>query len=193
MASLPAASRSSQAGSHSHGGDDLIAAGQHDQAVQTLALGHDLHTVGNQVAGRQHEAHTLVALSLAVAQGDGVELEGLAPRGDDTLLHGGGQLPQVFVAGMHLVPGVDDADEGLFDLLLAHAQGVQQGAVARTDNALGHLLVAQLFDFFTHVDILLISGVHSHCVVFILPLHSSEVKHIIIVVSSIKIEDKRGM
>ena len=61
---------------HQHAGDDLIAVGDEDQRVEGMGFGHDFHGVGNQLAAGQAVFHAGVVHGDAVADADGIELEG---------------------------------------------------------------------------------------------------------------------
>ncbi len=66
----------------------------------------------------------------AVVDGDGVEFGAPAARGVDHLLHPLANLVQVDVPGHELGEAVDDGDDGLFEISLAHSVGAPEGARA---------------------------------------------------------------
>ena len=114
-------------GAHHHAGHHLVAGGQHDHALQAVELGHGLHLAGHQVPGGQGIAVAGGVAAHAVADAGDGQLQGQAARPIDLLLELSDQLlVKGEVAGVHLVPGVDDADDGPLRVLLAHAHGVQQ-------------------------------------------------------------------
>ena len=116
-------------GGHEHAGDDLVARGHEHESVEGVRLRHRLDRIGDQLAARQRVQHAAMVHGEAVADAHDPELErratGLAHAGLDGL----DDAAQVHVPGHHLVEGVGYADEGLFHLGVAHAQGAQQRAV----------------------------------------------------------------
>ena len=75
--------------------------------------------------------HAPVAHGDAVADADGVKLEGDPPRHPDPGLDRLGDLVEVDVARYELVPGVDDRDEGAVHLLVYEAGALEEGPVGR--------------------------------------------------------------
>ena len=124
-------------GDHQHAGDDLVAAGEHHHAVELMGLDHVLGGVGDEFPAGQGIAHPFVPLADAVADGDGAELPGDAPRLDDPLLNEVRQLPQVEVAWYHLSERVDHCDHGFAQVLPVQTGAVQQRPVSRPLNPVG--------------------------------------------------------
>ena len=114
---------------HQHPGDDLVAVGDEDQAVERVGHDHRFDGVGDQFAGAQRVLHPLVAHDDAVAYPDREELDGRAPRHPDAGLDRLGDLVQMEMAGDDLVGGVGDADHRPFDLPIRQSQRLEQGAV----------------------------------------------------------------
>ncbi len=75
----------------------------------------------------------------AVGHGDGAEFARRAAGFLDALLRRLRLAHQGDVAGRGFVPAGGDADEGLVDLLLGQAHGVEIGAVRRPLRPLGHM------------------------------------------------------
>ena len=114
---------------HQVSGHDGVARGEHHHAVEEVALGGDLHLVGDRVA--RGDLHVLRVLQHhAVADAGGHHLHGEPARVAHALLHALGERLQVHVAGVVLVPAVDDADERTRLLLGADAHAAQQTAAA---------------------------------------------------------------
>ena len=111
-----------------HTGGDLVTVRDADQRVGTVRVDHVLDRVSNQVAGRQRVQHAVVAHRDTVINGDGVEFLGdaasLTNRAGDQLTH----VLQVHVAGHELGEGVRDSNNGLAEIVIAHAGGTPQGA-----------------------------------------------------------------
>ena len=80
-------------GSHEQAGDDLVAAAHVDDAVKAV-LTHDLGLagIGDDLAMGKAVVHAGMALCQAVADGDGVELDGLTAGLEDALLDLLGEL-----------------------------------------------------------------------------------------------------
>ena len=112
---------------HQHAGHHLVAGGHDDHAFQHVQFRHGLHLAGNQVTGGQ-----------GVAVAGGVAADAVTDAGDgqfqrqtaffiDFLLHLGDEcLVKGKMAGVHLVPGVDQADDGALGVLFRNAHGVEQ-------------------------------------------------------------------
>ena len=151
-------------GRHQHGGHDLVTAADEHQTVQLVAGGVHVDGVGDDLPAGQHAAHTHVALGEAVADGDGVDLEGDAPRLQNAVPHQLAQPVQMDVAGVHLVIGVDDADEGLGQVLIVQPHAPQMGPGACHTQTVYHLGTGILGIFINeiqclfHGSCLLVSG-----------------------------------
>ena len=116
-------------GRHEHARDDLVAVGHQDQAVHGVGHGHDLDGVGDELPGGQGIFHALVVHGQAVADADDPELQGGAAGQAHPRLGGLGDLVQVEMAGDEFVKGIGHADDGLVDLPVGEAHGLEQGAV----------------------------------------------------------------
>ncbi|KAK1526013.1 uncharacterized protein CCOS01_08431 [Colletotrichum costaricense] len=114
-----------------HGDGDaghvLVAAGQGDVSVVPLAVHDGLDGVGDDLAGLEGVAHALCAHGDAVRDTNGVELVGDEAGVLDGLADEVGEVEQVHVAGVALVPDGRDADLGLVHVVLGQAGGVQHG------------------------------------------------------------------
>ena len=98
---------------HDPAGNRLVAADQHDQAVEAVAARDELDRVGDHLAADERGAHALGAHRDAVGDRHRVELHRRAAGGADARLDVLGQRPQVQVARADFDPGVGDADERL--------------------------------------------------------------------------------
>ena len=111
-----------------HTGGDLVTVRDADQRVGTVRVDHVLDRVSNQIAGRQRVEHTVVTHRDTVINSDGVKFLGdaasLTNRAGDQLTH----VLQVHVAGHELGEGVRDSNNGLAEVVIAHAGGTPQGA-----------------------------------------------------------------
>ena len=92
----------------------------------------------------------------AVADADDVELQRHAPGLPHAELDLLGDGAQVHVAGYELVVGVGDADEGPADVVSAHSQGAQEGAV-RCPGGPGEETLTAVVQ-----DMLLVTGAPAH-------------------------------
>ncbi len=110
---------------HDAAGHVLVAAGQGDEAVVPLGGHHRLDGVGDDFAGLQRVAHAVGAHADAVADADGVEAHAHQIGRFDAFFHFGGQVEQVHVAGVALVPDAGNAHLGLVHVGSAHAGAVE--------------------------------------------------------------------
>ncbi len=122
-------------GRHQHAGDDLVAVGDADHAVEGVGGHHRLDAVGDQLAAGQGELHALVPHRDAVVHADGVELERHAAGGADRVLHQLAEALQVHVAGHDVHVGIHDCDERLVHVFVTHAGRLEQRAVRRALDA----------------------------------------------------------
>ncbi len=129
-------------GRHEHAGDDLVAVGHQDEAVHGMGRGHDLDGVGDELPGRQGIFHAGVVHGQAVADADDAELQGGAAIEAHPGLGRLGDLVQVDVAGDEFVKGIGHADNGLVDLPVGQAHGLEEGAVGIFLQALFHQVAA---------------------------------------------------
>ena len=124
-------------GGHQHAGQRLVAAGERDHPVEALGLHDGLDGVGDDLAAHQREVHALVAHRDAVGDRDGAELQRVAAAGVHALLGRAGQPLQRQVAGRDLVPARGDADLGLREVLVGHADRAQHPAGGGALEAVG--------------------------------------------------------
>ena len=112
---------------HEHAGNHLVAGSHNDHAFQHIQLGHSLHLAGDQVTGGQGvPVAGGVAADTVTNAGNG-QLQGQAAGLVDFLLHLGNEiLVEGEMAGIHLVPGVHQADDGPLGVLLRDSHGVKQ-------------------------------------------------------------------
>jgi hypothetical protein len=89
----------------------LLARGQADQPVQPVGPRGQFHRGRNHLAAGQDGVHP-GALTDAVAEGNGVELQRDAASGPHSFFHRPDHLAEVDVPGDHLVPGVSNPDQG---------------------------------------------------------------------------------
>ena len=115
-------------GGHEHTGHDLVAGAQEHQTVEAVSARHRLNAAGDQVARGQDEVHPL-ALRHAVAGGGNVELRRRTAGRPHALLDVAHQLLESAVPRVDVRKGIDDADDGLFQVLCAVAAGVHQADV----------------------------------------------------------------
>ena len=115
-------------GGHEHTGHDLVAGAQEHQTVEAVSARHRLNAAGDQVARWQDEVHPL-ALRHAVAGGGNVELRRRTAGRPHALLDVAHQLLEGAVPRVDVRKGIDDADDGLFQVLCAVAAGVHQADV----------------------------------------------------------------
>ena len=125
-------------GAHDHARRDLVAVGDADEGVEAVGHGHGLDAVGDQLPAGQRVAHAQVAHGDAIVHGDGVELEGHAPRLAHGLLDHRREDVQVGVARHDVGVRIHDADERFGKVLILHARRPQQAAVPGTLDALLH-------------------------------------------------------
>ena len=111
-----------------HTGGDLVTVRDADQGVGTVRVHHVLDRVSNQVAGRQRVEHPVVAHRDTVINGDGVEFLGDAASLTDSAGDQFTHVLQVHVTGHELGERVRDSNNGLTEIVIAHAGGTPQGA-----------------------------------------------------------------
>jgi hypothetical protein len=83
-----------------------------------------------------------VTLAHPVAYGNGVELLCNATPFGNGLLDTFPQAAEMDVSGDYFVPGVDDRNQGSFEILLFHACGIEECPVAGAFEAVGDLSAA---------------------------------------------------
>ena len=81
--------------------------------------------------------HALMAHRDAVGDGDGAELQRVAPAGVHALLRRLRETREAQVARRDLVPRAGDADLRLVPVGVAHADGAQHAATRRGFDAIG--------------------------------------------------------
>ena len=116
-------------GGHEVAGHDRVARGEHDHPVEEVAFGGHLHLVGDGVARRNLDVARVLE-DHAVADAGRHHLDGEAARVADALLDALGEVLEVDVPGVVLVPGVHDANERLGLLLGRNAHAAEQAAAA---------------------------------------------------------------
>ena len=92
-----------------------------------MGIDHILDAVGDNVTGREGIEHAVVAHGDSVVHGDGVELGGEATEALDLFFYDLTRLVQMHVAGNELCKRIGDGDDGLAELLLAHAVRKPEG------------------------------------------------------------------
>ncbi len=129
-------------------GHDLIAGGDHHQAVELVGLGHDLNGVLDQLATGQRISHSFVAHGYAIADPYGLELKWNSTGREDACLNRFPQSIEMNVAGYEIVTRVYNADEGTTNLLIAQAGSFEKSPMRRS-------LSAYLGDIASHIQNLL--------------------------------------
>ena len=113
---------------HQHTGHNLVAGRHDDHAFQHVQVGNHLDLTGNEVTGGQGVTVAGGVAADAVADAADGQLQREAAELVDFFLHLSDEvLVKRVVAGVHLVPSVDKADDGALGVLLGNAHGVQQG------------------------------------------------------------------
>ena len=118
-------------------GQRLVAAGQQHGAVDALGLHDGFDGVGDDFAGHQGEVHALVAHGDAVRDGDGAELHREPAAGVHAFLGALGKPVQGEVAGSDFIPGARDADLGLGEVVVTHADRPEHPARGRGVDSVG--------------------------------------------------------
>jgi hypothetical protein len=121
---------------HHQAGQVFVAGAHAEDAVPLVAAHRGLHTVGNQLAGDQREAHARVRHGQPVAHRHHRAFVRRAAGGVDAGLGVLGLLAQVQVAGAHLAAGVEHADVGTGDVFVVLPQRVQEAAGAGAQRAI---------------------------------------------------------
>ncbi len=118
-------------GGHHHAGDDFVAVGDADDAVEAVGAEHGFDAVGDEFAAGEGVFHAGVAHGDAVIDADGVEFEGDSAGGADGVADFFADDVEMGVAGDDLDEGVADGDEGLVPvgIVLDDAGGAEEGAV----------------------------------------------------------------
>eukprot|EP00123_Amoebidium_parasiticum_P017280 comp23783_c0_seq1/m.41266 comp23783_c0_seq1/g.41266 ORF comp23783_c0_seq1/g.41266 comp23783_c0_seq1/m.41266 type:complete len:398 (+) comp23783_c0_seq1:1029-2222(+) len=105
----------------------LVAARDGDVCIVPLRTHHRLDRVGNDLAGLQGVTHARSAHGDTVTDTNGVEPVAHKPGLGHTLLDLEGQLVQMHVARVALIPDGRDADLGLLHVLQLEAGGIKHG------------------------------------------------------------------
>ena len=134
---------------HQHAGNDLVAVGNADDRIEAVGLENGFDRVGDDFAAGQGIFHPGMPHGDAVADTDGVELEGHAARFADGFLDDLAHLIEVGMTGNDLGVGVADRDEGLVEIFGFQSGGAEEAAVWRA--------LPSLFDLIaTHGGFLLV-------------------------------------
>ena len=110
---------------------------EHDEAVEEVAARHELDRVGHHLAADERGLHALGAHGDAVGHGDRVELHGRATGRADALLDRLRETTLVEVAGHRLDPGRGHADDGLGEVVVGEADGLEHGPGTRAVGPIG--------------------------------------------------------
>lgn len=114
-----------------HGNDStwhiFVTAGDGNIAIVPLRCHDGLDAVGNEVPGLEAVAHATGAHGDGVADANGVEAEGNHASSSNAVTHGLGEVEEVHVAGVALVPDRGDADLGLGHVVLGETDAVEHG------------------------------------------------------------------
>ncbi len=121
----------------------LVAAGDADHGVVTMAAHGQFHRIGDDFAADQRRFHALVAHGDAVGDGDGGEFPGRASGRIDAFLCRPGLALERDVARRGFVPTGDDADQGPVNLGFRQPHGVKERPVRRALRPLGHVTAGQ--------------------------------------------------
>ena len=83
---------------HQHTGSDLVTVRDHNQAIQSMAVRHCFHRVGNQFPARQRIAHSFMSHGDSVTNPDGRKFNRDAARLPNAVFGRFGNLPQMHVS-----------------------------------------------------------------------------------------------
>ena len=103
---------------HNHCGNDFVAAADQYHAIQLLRIDHHFNGIGDDLAAGQHAAHTAVALSETITNGNRVDFKRNATSFANTILDQLTQPIQMNMARMHLIVGIDNADKRFCQFLI---------------------------------------------------------------------------
>ena len=92
---------------------------------------HRFDVIGNQITGGQNIVHAGVALGRTVTAGDDAEFTGCAARPIYSFFYGFCHLAQVIVPWYEFVPGIGDANQWAFQIIVGIADGFKYTAVKR--------------------------------------------------------------
>jgi hypothetical protein len=123
--------------SHHHAGNDLVAIGDADHAVETMGAEHGFHAIGDQFATGQGILHAHVPHGDAVVDADGVEFKGNSPGGAHGVTHFFAHHVQMGMARDNLHKGIADRDKRFIEIGfgLDHAGRAQQTAMGSANHA----------------------------------------------------------
>ena len=121
---------------HQHARHDLVAGAQKYNAVKAVGGDHGLDGCRDQVTLGQHVVHA-AALGHTVAGSGNTELRRCAARCPDAFFHISGKLPQRFMAGVDIVPGVHHRNDRLAGNILLPVAG---GAHQADEIGFGHVI-----------------------------------------------------
>ena len=121
----------------------LVAAGDADHGVVTMATHGQFCGIGDDFATDQRRFHALVAHGDAVGDGDGGEFPGCTAGGIDAFLDRLGLAMEGDVARRSFVPTGDDADERSVNLGFRQPHSVKERPMRRALRPLGHVTAGQ--------------------------------------------------
>jgi len=104
---------------HHHPGDRLVAARDSHESVQEMAPDYQLDGVRNRLATHERGLHALGSHGDSVGDGDRVELDGRSAGGANPGFDLFREFPVIPVTRRDLDPAVRDANEGLFQVVVA--------------------------------------------------------------------------
>ena len=128
---------------HHHARQGLVAAGETDQRIVSMAPHGQFDGIGDAFTRWQRRPHAVMAHGNAVGHCDGAELARGAAGGGDALLDRLGLTHQRDVARRRLVPARGHTHERLVDLFGGQPHGIEIGAVRRPLRALRHMTARQ--------------------------------------------------
>ena len=125
-------------GAHHHAGNDLVAVGDADDAVEAVGAQHRLDAIGDQFARGERILHADVAHGDAVVDADGVEFKWNSAGRVDRLTHFLADHIEMGVARNDLHERIADRDKRLVEIgfRFQHSSRSQQAAVGGTDHSL---------------------------------------------------------
>jgi len=130
--------------SHHRAGNRLIAAADGDHRVKHVRTHEKLDGIGNHLARNERALHTFGAHGDSVGDRDGVKFDGSAARGAHTFLHFLGERAQMKVTRSNLRPSIRDRDQGLRQVRVLQAGGLEHGAGRRAGDSFFYFVTVHL-------------------------------------------------
>ena len=123
-------------GCHEVSGDDGVAGGEHDHAVEHVGFDDEFDFIGDAVAAGEFDV-ARVFENHAVADSGRHHLERESAGFADALFDALGEVAEMDMSGVVFVPGVDNGDDGTVEFLFGVSESADESAAAFAGDAVG--------------------------------------------------------